>query len=54
MIIRPNVAYRSLPLILALIFLCIAKGATAAEAYVPFDGAKTAWHGFDRYGLPAR
>jgi hypothetical protein len=21
----------------------------AAESYVPFDGAKTAWHGFDRY-----
>jgi pimeloyl-ACP methyl ester carboxylesterase len=23
--------------------------AQAAEAYVPFDGAKTSWHGFDRY-----
>ena len=30
------------------VFRC-PKGTMAAEAYVPFDGPKTAWHGFDRY-----
>ncbi len=34
-------------LAVALCWIC--NGAVAAEAYTPFEGAKTAWHGFDRY-----
>lgn len=44
---------RNLRLGLKVLFLGIilwaAKRTMAAEQYVPFDGEKTTWHGFDRY-----
>ena len=40
-------------LILAAIFStaipCMPRSTGAADAYTPFDGAKSEWHGFDRY-----
>ena len=40
-------------LILAAVILaaivCAAPHSKAADGYVPFDGAKGEWHGFDRY-----
>ena len=44
-----HTASKRLTIILALSMLCITNPATAADPYVPFDGPKTAWHGFDRY-----
>jgi pimeloyl-ACP methyl ester carboxylesterase len=38
-----------LALTLAVALLFISNRAAATDAYVPFDGAKTSWHGFDRY-----
>src|SRR5437764_12888881 len=35
--------------ILAATLLCSPQPASGAEGYKPFEGDKTAWHGFDRY-----
>jgi pimeloyl-ACP methyl ester carboxylesterase len=41
--------YPGLAAVLGAMILWNLNGAIAAEAYVPFEGEKTAWHGFDRY-----
>ncbi len=41
--------YVSLEALLAASILRPAKAAEAAAGYLPFDGEKTTWHGFDRY-----
>src|SRR5262245_23926647 len=51
--LRQRRANRAVPLLAAAILsatLCCPRLASAANAYVPFDGEKTTWHdNFDRY-----
>ena len=48
-----EITYRSAYIVLAAIIVATGldrpNAATAADAYTAFDGAKSAWHGFDRY-----